>query len=148
MAAFTALHAWFQASEESSQIISFLAESTGLPFLVVMFSIALGFSAARMSRLMFFVFIGVAGKFQFDMVDLLLLSVALAIDVELHEEAWKRGFIGAVVGIAALWATIYFLNDVLALTNASLVFAAAIFCFVHGLCFVGEETSTAVKGAS
>ncbi|MEQ9379360.1 MAG: hypothetical protein RJP95_00740 [Pirellulales bacterium] len=133
-----AIERWLLIEAQSNDNLLALSEIFPFPCAIMMLGIAIGLSAARIARLAFFALLSIISIYQFDTIDILLLSMALAVDIELHEEAWKRGFIGALAGIAALWGTIYFLDEVLELTNASIVFAAAIFCFVHGLCFVAS----------
>lgn len=136
MAASTALLRHWITAPPTDQWAHVWSELYPYPVLTLLVSFAAGFDKARTARLFLFVLLATISRYQFDGFAVMLLAMALAIDFELHPQAGKRGMIGSLCGIAAMWALTYFLSAVLEITNADIIFSASIFCFVHALCFL------------
>jgi len=132
----TVLMRWLILAPPSNQWMPVLGEAIPIPLALFLSCYAVGFDAARTSRLLLFTAIVFASRNQFGGLDKAILTVALAIDLELHRDAWKKGLIGSLVGIAALWMLTYFISDVIKSSDTDFVFAASIFCFVHAWCFL------------
>jgi len=142
----TVLERWLILAPSSNLWAAFLEEAIPIPLAMFLFCYAVGFDAARTSRLVLFTAIVLISRHYFGGLDHAILTMALAVDLELHRGDWKKGLIGALAGIATMWLFTYFISDVIGSSDTDFVFAASIFCFVHAWCFLDDAPkSVAVK---